>query len=285
MQLKLRLNKATKESVENKLKERNIEISEASKLILTEEDYVGDTLECRNEEGTILIYAVVYTHKINQRIQSGEVAGRRLVDIPKMVMIEVIIGLVIFSGILMYVVNDYANAEQHISRNNYAVIDVSDENAYKYAGYFGNVRLEDATFAKVYNKEENAGYEKKIEESGPFRYSIFTRTSVADSFHPDFLCFVEYIGDKKGEYSCYEKTGFCSITEENDYFYAGNGGEDIPDNLLYIGNIDAGCRFDITLSLMDKEAERKYEEASEQNPECEAEEYATEMSKVSIVVE
>lgn len=55
MQIKLRLNKSTKESIQDKLKEKNIEISEESKLILTEEDYVGDSIECRDEEGIALI--------------------------------------------------------------------------------------------------------------------------------------------------------------------------------------------------------------------------------------
>lgn len=55
MRIKLRLNKTTQESIQDKLIEKNIEISEESKLILTEEDYVGDTLECRDEEGIIIV--------------------------------------------------------------------------------------------------------------------------------------------------------------------------------------------------------------------------------------
>ena len=38
MKIKLRLNKITKESIQDKLKEKNIEVSEESKLILTEAD-------------------------------------------------------------------------------------------------------------------------------------------------------------------------------------------------------------------------------------------------------
>lgn len=55
MRIKLRLNKSTKESIEDELKEKNIEVSEESKLILTEEDYVGDTLECKDEDGIVLV--------------------------------------------------------------------------------------------------------------------------------------------------------------------------------------------------------------------------------------
>ena len=55
MRIKLRLNKTTQESIQGELTEKNIEISEESKLILTEEDYTGDTLECRDEEGIVIV--------------------------------------------------------------------------------------------------------------------------------------------------------------------------------------------------------------------------------------
>ena len=55
MRIKLRLNKTTLESIQGELTEKNIEISEESKLILTQEDYIGDTLECRDEEGIVIV--------------------------------------------------------------------------------------------------------------------------------------------------------------------------------------------------------------------------------------
>ena len=55
MRIKLRLNKTTQESIQGELTKKNIEISEESKLILTEEDYIGDTLECRDEEGIVIV--------------------------------------------------------------------------------------------------------------------------------------------------------------------------------------------------------------------------------------
>lgn len=55
MRIKLRLNKSTKESIQDELMKKDIEISEEAQLILTEEDYVGDTLECKDEEGIVFI--------------------------------------------------------------------------------------------------------------------------------------------------------------------------------------------------------------------------------------
>ena len=121
--------------------------------------------------GIIFVYKIYYTHKINQKIQSGEITGRKLVDVSKMIMIAVITGLVIYAGILMYVVSDYATKDYSVPRNNYAVIDTSDADSYEYISYFGNMQLNDASFAAVYSREANAGYDKEIVESGDYRFS------------------------------------------------------------------------------------------------------------------
>lgn len=55
MQIKLRLNKSTKESIIEELNEKDIEVTEESKLILTEEDYTGDSIECKDENGIIIV--------------------------------------------------------------------------------------------------------------------------------------------------------------------------------------------------------------------------------------
>ena len=54
MKLKLRLNKLTFDSIQEELLEKEIEIAEDAKLILTEEDYTGETIECKDAEGIYL---------------------------------------------------------------------------------------------------------------------------------------------------------------------------------------------------------------------------------------
>ena len=237
---------------------------------------------------TIFIYKLYYTHKINQRIQSGEVTGRKLVDLSKMIMIAVITGLVIYAGILMYVIHDYAGMEYKVSRNNYAIIDVSGEE-YSYISYGGNAPLDDASFAKVYSKEENPGYEKEVVQSEDYRFVVFTRSAVADNFHPDFLCFVDYIGTKKEGDMRYSKAGFQSLEQDGGYLFDGSGG-DIQSSLLYIGNLDNDCLFNITMSILDSDAETKYTEAMQQAYEDDkgefpdAEEFATSVGKIDIII-
>ena len=239
--------------------------------------------------GTIFVYKIYYTHKINKKIQSGEITGKKLVDVSKMVMIAVITGLVIYAGILMYIVDDYATRDISVPRNNYAVIDIADENAYEYISYFGNVELIDASYAKVYNKDENVGYNKEIVESGDYRFTVFTRNSESDDFHPDFLCFVDYTGGDMEEYMCYSKAGFQSIDAKGDQFYGESSGY-IKSDLLYIGNLDKGCQFNITMSLLNEDGEIKYDEAMQQAYKedkgefPDSEEYAVKVGKVSIII-
>ena len=55
MRLKLRLNKSTIDSVQEELLKKEIEIAEDAKLILTEEDYTGETIECKDAEGIVYV--------------------------------------------------------------------------------------------------------------------------------------------------------------------------------------------------------------------------------------
>lgn len=238
----------------------------------------------------IIAYKLIYTYKLNKMIQDGEIKGRKLVDLSKMVMGAIIAGLVLYSGLLMYIIWDAAKQDNSVSRNNYAVIDVSDSDNYNYAGYSGSTELEDASFAKVYNKDANEGYSKEVIESGEYIFTVFKRNTPADSFHPDFLCFVEFAGADREAYACYSKAGFRSVAEETEGFYEGFGG-DIADCLLYIGNLEEDCQFDITMSLLDNEAEIKYEEAmqdaytEDKGDFPSAEDYAASVGTVSIGME
>ena len=239
--------------------------------------------------GIVFIYRLIYTHSINKRILSGEIQGRKMIDVSSMVMIAIIVGLTIYSVLLTYVVNDYANQNYLMPRNNYAVIDVSNPEEYKYAGYFGKVELEDASFAKVYSKEENAGYDKEVIASGEYLFTVFTRNTPADSFHPDFRCFVEYTGDKGTSRSCYNNAGFQAF-DVKDYFSIGTAG-DIRESLLYIGYLDVNYSFQITMALMDKDTEEKYIEAEKQAEKENKEEtpkiedFADSIGSVTIIVE
>lgn len=86
------------------------------------------------------------------------------------------------------------------------------------------------------------------------------------------------------------KAGFQSIGTKEEQLYGESEGE-IGDDLLYIGNLDEGCQFDITMSLLNDDAEIEYDKAMQQAYKEEngefpnAEQFACAVGKVSIVIE
>lgn len=70
MRLKLRLNKSTIHSIQEELIKKDIEVSEEAQLILTEDGYIGDTIECRDAEGIVYVNTedIVYIESIGHDV-------------------------------------------------------------------------------------------------------------------------------------------------------------------------------------------------------------------------
>ena len=81
-----------------------------------------------------------------------------------------------------------------------------------------------------------------------------------------------------------------SVEAKEGQFHGENAG-DIRNDLLYIGNLDEGCQFNITMSLLNDNAEIKYDEAIQQAYKedkgmfPDAEEFADSVGTVSIIIE
>lgn len=212
----------------------------------------------------LLIYYFVYTAKINKRIRSGEVSGKKLVDIPRVIMFFVIAVLGFYCIVLWH----YLHNADGTSRNDYVVISVEGQDEDEYYVYGGNQGLMDASFAGVYSKESNAGYNKKVIKEGDYIFTIFKRiSSKADNFHPDFLCYAEYKGKNKESMTVYNTASFVSVSDVNDSWNSGHNGYGISDCLLFIGNLQVGVNFHIRFDLMDEAAEASFTDAKQKNPE------------------
>ena len=80
------------------------------------------------------------------------------------------------------------------------------------------------------------------------------------------------------------------IGDEENHLFVGTSGE-TRNGLLYIGNLDAGCKFDIIMSLLNIDAAENYEDAMQQAYKedkgefPDLEEFAYAVGKVSIVIE
>ena len=232
----------------------------------------------------VFIYYLIYTHNINQKIKSGGISGRKLIDIPKAIMITVIVVLVLFCGILSHSLQSAYHDTERDTRNHYAVINVSDPQNYEYISYFGSTELDDASFAKVYSIDQNPGYTKEIIKDGDFTFTVFKRSAAADSFHPDFLCYCEYTGKRSADLMLYNSASFSNA----DSFTGGGSGGNVSDTLLYIGNIDEETTFTISLFILDEKADSEFmDDMQKANQEDKGEfpsqeEFALESGKVSI---
>lgn len=207
----------------------------------------------------VALYVVFYTFWINRRIREGVVTGRRLVDPPKAVMGAVIVVLAVICGLLIYDANH--QPAHTVSRNSYAEIDASVPGRYEYVAWAGSPELGDASFAEAYSLEENPGYEKQVTVDGDFVFTVFTRTSPADSFHPDFLCFLSYTGEREEGLSLFTGGYFAELSEDGAGSGSGSAGGTLYDCLLYIGNLDGGCSFTVTAAILDKAAETAFQQA------------------------
>lgn len=208
---------------------------------------------------SVVIYYIFYSIRINRKIQNGDTASKRMIDIPKVVMTSIIVLLLLYS-IILSTSNKRIQSiheEQLQNRDNYVQIDLED---YTYSSFSGNIESADASYAKMFSKEENEGYTKTVQTEGNFVFTIFTRNSSHDDFHPDFLCYVDYVGQNIEKYSVYQNREYIdSITEEMLW---GNsfGGSFCEDGTLFIGNINDNESFKITFALLDEEAEKTYSE-------------------------
>lgn len=235
------------------------------------------------------VYYVFYARTINKRIREGNHSGKKLLDIPRTVSLVVIALLIFYTVMVSFDYRQYRHAieNQGQNRNNIARVDLSD---YSYCGYTGNIVLEDASFLKAYSKEKNDGYKKTVSKEGNFTFTVFTRTSAHDDFHPDFLCYVEYTGENCDDYELYENYEYLDA-EGNELGGLGSFGADISREYLYVGNVNDGQSVRISLGTFGKNAKQEIAQIEEEAMKSDTDkmpnylDYAKERGSVTVVVD
>ncbi len=147
MRIKLRLNKTTRESIQEELTEKDIEISEESKLILTEEDYVGDTLECRDEERIVIVNTenicymesvghdvYVYTDDMKYKTKYRIYQLEKLLPLDKFIRISN--SIIIKKNSIRYI-KPALNCKFYLTLTNGDVVDVTRTYYYKFKEFYG----------------------------------------------------------------------------------------------------------------------------------------------------
>lgn len=205
----------------------------------------------------VFVYYLFYSRRINAKIASGEIEGRRMIDIPSLIRTVIIVALIIYALIITITVISNEKQETMENRNYFSVVDLSD---HTYSAYDGSLVGTDASYVKNYSRESNEGYQKSTSQDGEFTFTAFTRTGEHDAFHPDFFCFVDYTGEDGANLSLYEYYEFIDTLTTESYGGIGSGGG-IEESFLVIGNINETESFKITLSLLDGKGEKEYFES------------------------
>jgi len=203
----------------------------------------------------VFVYYLLYSRRINAKIAGGEISGRPMVDIPGMIRGAAIVALVLYALIVTIAISRNDKNVIEVSRNDLSVIDLTN---YTYMAYNGTLVDTDASYAKAFSKESNEGYKKTVSQEGKFTFTVFTRTGKADSFHPDFFCFVEYTGDANETYAFYETYAFQNMTTGEQHGAVGSGGGGIPESFLVVGNLDLTDSFEIHMSILDEAGENEF---------------------------
>lgn len=147
MRIKLRLNKKTKEFIQGELVEKNIEIAEDAHLILTEEDYVGDTLECRDDEGIVIVHTEkicymesighdVYVYADNMKYKTKYRIYQLEKLLPSDRFIRISNSIIIRKDSIRYI-KPAMSCKFYLTLTNGAVVDVTRTYYYKFKEFYG----------------------------------------------------------------------------------------------------------------------------------------------------
>ncbi len=219
------------------------------------------------------VYYLLYTSRINKAVHDGKIRTKSMIGVPKMTVIIVIILLLLIS------VSSVLSSQKPMifSRNNYAVIDIDN---YQFVGYSSRYSLDDASFAKVYSKDENEGYLRNEYTEGDFNFIVFTSKTAPDDFHPDFICFATYIGKEElvsamsyggtfEDIESKEMMGTSAVVEMTD-----------SRTYMFMGNYDEDQCFKITMGVYNNDGIKAYEK--EDNFDVKIEDFALSVGSMTI---
>ena len=221
-----------------------------------------------------LIYMCVYTNIINKRIKRGEVVKKRKVLEPRDA-VMCISSMALMVMLIMYLnesigrrhdYDDYNDDyKREVSRNAFVMADASNPEEYVVEQmvdrFYGGDNELDFSYLSMYSVDENPGYTKEVIEGDLCTFTLFKRKADPNSFHPDFICFIDYKGENKDGWMC-ECLSFMDKNTNDRLPGSAMKGDSVCDRLLFLGNMDKGSEAVIDIYILNDES---YELFSEDN--------------------
>jgi hypothetical protein len=185
-----------------------------------------------------VLYLVFYNVRINKQLRGEGAQPRR---VPSPLAFSVVTAFVVmfaYIGITVFLALSDFGADIVPAEYRNAVYDYRAYNPGEMTGYLS-----------LYSIAENPGYTKTVERHGDIRFTVFTENVPFDYYHPSFIVYAEYLGDKDILYR--GVLGKFYAPDERQMSGKGSAGHEFGDYLCVIGTSSIQSRFELTVYLYD----------------------------------
>ena len=186
----------------------------------------------------VVLYWAFYRQRINKQLHGDTPHTRKLLSPWAFSIITAFVVLIAFAGMTTIMALTDFGAEKVPLEYINAVYDYQDFSASQMTGY-----------RRLYSIDENSGFTKTVEQKGDIRFTCFIRNEAFDYYHPSFIVFAEYTGDK--DILHYGVQGNYHAPNDRQMTGRGHAGSEFEDYICVIGTSTIQSRFELGIYLFD----------------------------------
>jgi hypothetical protein len=185
-----------------------------------------------------VLYWIYYRHRINKQLHDETQHTRRLLSPLTFTVISAFVVLIAYIWLAAVFAPNNSGGVKIPQEYRYALYDYRDYSPQQMTGY-----------RSLFSISENPGYAKTVEQKGDIKFTCFTSNDDFDHFHPSFIVYAEYTGDKDILY--YGIMG--NFYMPNDEHMAGSGhvGSEFSEYICVMGTSSVQSRLELTVYLYD----------------------------------
>jgi hypothetical protein len=187
---------------------------------------------------SVILYRVFYQYKINKQLNEKNLHNRKLLSPLTFSIIAVFTMLIAFTGLNIFLALTDYGAERVPEEYIEAIYDYQDFSPHQMTGY-----------NRLYSISENPGYTKTVEQQGDIRFTCFISNEAFDYYHPLFIVYAEYTGDKDILY--YGVQGNYYSPDDRQMTGRGHAGSEFEEYVCVIGTSTIRSRIELTIYLYD----------------------------------
>ena len=187
------------------------------------------------------IYFLAYKKRINRQISDSGIKQRKMTPPWRFAIIVIIVALAGLSAFMAVLsLRYFENPGDEVADEYY-------EATYDFMSYSPDEMSQG--YLSAFSMDSNAGYTKDTVTDNDVRFTYFIRNDDYNTYHPSFIVYAEYIGDKA--FTSYDIDGKFLTDTEGLIIGRGWGGADKDAYLAVLGNASIDCVFSLTVSYYD----------------------------------